>query len=954
MKQQFTIFLAKQFLFIPLLFSTLLHAQTITGIVKDANTNETLFGASVIVKGTTQGAITDVDGKFTFKSDTLPVTILVTNIGYISLEQKITSIQAPLLLKIKPDNIFLSAVEVADTRITEKQKESPLTIETLDVIAIKETPAANFYEGLGQLKGVDITAASIGFRIINTRGFNSTSPVRSLQTIDGVDNQAPGLNFSLGNFLGSSELDVQKAEIIVGASSAYYGPNAFNGVISMTTKSPFIKPGLNILVKFGERNLVETAFRYAEVFKNKNNIEKFAFKINASYMQAHDWEANNMDPSTQSADGKDNWGGYDAVNRYGDENLTEGVNNATSKGQQINYPGLKDWYRTGYEEKDLVDYNTKNIKLAAALHYKITPETELVYAFNFGTGTTVYQGDNRYSLKDILFFQNKLEWVKKDKFFIRAYATNENAGNSYDAVFTAFLLQDRAKSMGQWTTDYRNFWAGAVPANSPNYVVGGMKGNVKKLPNFPVQGGPPNYYYDYDLADAIMQMNAASLLLWHSYARYYADNTGNTPFLIPGTAEYNAAFNEITSKATYGEGGSKFVDKSALYHIQGEYKFTPKITDIIVGGNYRLYAPNSQGTIFSDTNGVKITNYEFGGYLGLEKKVINDHLKINFTTRVDKNKNFNFVISPAASLVYTLKKENIIRISFSSAVRNPTLQDQYLYYNVGRAILLGNLHGFDSLVTIESIKDYYSATLINKDKLVYFDVAPVQPEKVKSVELGYRTLVFKRLYVDGSFYYSVYKHFLGYQLGGDVHFAPAPNQNNISSITFYRVAANSTNIVTTQGASVGMTYYFKKFFSLNGNYSWNQLNKKGTDDPIIPAYNTPANKFNIGFSGREIATHFSLFSKLFKNTEPIAINNFGFSINYKWVQGYLYEGSPQFTGYVPTYDMLDAQISKYVPKLKTTFKLGASNILNNKKFQVYGGPEIGRMAYFSALLELNK
>jgi outer membrane receptor protein involved in Fe transport len=287
-------------------------------------------------------------------------------------------------------------------------------------------------------------------------------------------------------------------------------------------------------------------------------------------------------------------------------------------------------------------------------------------------------------------------------------------------------------------------------------------------------------------------------------------------------------------------------------------------------------------------------------------------------------------------------------------VRNPTLQDQYLYYNVGRAILVGNINGFDSLVTIQSIKDYYSATLINKDKLVYFNVNPVQPEKVKSVELGYRTLIFKRLYVDGSFYYSIYKHFLGYQLGGDINFAPAPNQNNISSITFYRVAANATSIVTTQGASVGLTYYFKKFFSLTGNYSWNQLNKRGIEDPIIPAYNTPAHKFNIGFSGREITTYFSLFSQLFKKTEPIAIHNFGFSINYKWVQGYLYEGSPQFTGEVPTYDMLDAQISKYIPKIKTIFKLGASNILNNKKFQVYGGPEIGRMAYFSALLELNK
>ena len=91
----------------------------------------------------------------------------------------------------------------------------------------------------------------MGFKIINTRGFNSTSPVRSLQIIDGVDNQSPGLNFSLGNFLGKTELDTKGVEIIVGANSALYGPYAFNGVISMSTKDPFMFPGTSYQIKMG-------------------------------------------------------------------------------------------------------------------------------------------------------------------------------------------------------------------------------------------------------------------------------------------------------------------------------------------------------------------------------------------------------------------------------------------------------------------------------------------------------------------------------------------------------------------------------------------------------------------------------------------------------------------------------------------------------------------------------
>lgn len=143
----------------------------------------------------------------------------------------------------------------------------------MDLLAIKETPAVNFYSGLGALKDVDLTTASLGFTIINTRGFNSTNPVRSLQLIDGVDNQSPGLNFSLGNFLGASELDVLKVDLVVGASSAFYGPNAFNGVISMETKNPFIHKGLSATVKVGERNLLEGAVRWADAFKNKKEMK---------------------------------------------------------------------------------------------------------------------------------------------------------------------------------------------------------------------------------------------------------------------------------------------------------------------------------------------------------------------------------------------------------------------------------------------------------------------------------------------------------------------------------------------------------------------------------------------------------------------------------------------------------------------------------------------------------
>lgn len=909
----------------------------LSGTVTDKSNGEPLVGATIVVQGTDAGAYSDEAGKFSIESPkAAPFTIVANYFGYDSIVVNVTTLEKPLSVQMTVAKTVTDEVLITDTRITEKQKTAPLTVEALDVIAIKETPAANFYEALGHLKGVDLTSASLGFKVINTRGFNSTSPVRSLQIIDWVDNQSPGLNFSLGNFLGASDLDIQKVDVIVGASSAFYGPNAFNGVISMTTKDPFAMQGLSVSMKGAERSMAEFALRYAKAFHNKAGEDKFAFKVNLYGFSANDWNATNFDASPSSKVGVTNPGGYDAVNRYGDENLTsatEDMSNSIKK----EYPGLGVFHRTGYKESDLVDYGTKNFKANTALHYRFYKDIEAIYSFNFGTGTTVYQGDNRYSFKGIKFYQNRIEIRKPDKFFIRAYSTQEDAGKSYDAVFTAFRLNDMAQNNTTWATDYRNFWQG-VP-NSP------IKGVITKLNNLgapqytfiPNLQGPHPYYA---ALDSFLAMHQDSLTVWHSQARAYADSRGNGYF-VPGTARFDSAFQSITSRKTT-EGGTRFFDKSALYHVHGEYKFTPKWTEnITVGGNGRLYTPNSEGTIFKDTAGMRFTNYEFGMYGGIEKKFIDKRLKVNVTMRVDKNQNFNFLASPAASLVYNASSKDVIRFSFASAIRNPTLADQYLYYNVGRAILIGNLNGYKNYYTVESIANWFNT--LDTTKLVRMNIDPIRPEKVKTFELGYRTTLFNHVFVDASYYYSLYTDFIGYKLAVDAKYDK--QYSTPVYLQAYRIAANAADKVSTQGFSLGFNYYFKTYYSLNGNYSWNRLDMRGSSDPLIPAFNTPENKFNIGLAARDI---------VLKVGKERYIKHWGASINFKWIQGFQFTGSPQFSGEVPSYYMLDAQINKIVPKIHTTFKLGASNLTNNQQYQVYGGPRIGRLAYLQVLVDLDR
>ncbi len=923
-----------------LLTTTVSYAQTLRGKVVEQQNQASLTGAVIFQKGASHGALSDYDGEFSIKVSGLPVTLVVKYVGFA--DQEIVARNTDFILVEMITGDFGPTVIIRDSRITEKQKQNPLTVERMDLTAIKNSAAGNFYEGLGALKGVDLTTASLGFRVINTRGFNSTSPVRSLQLIDGVDNQSPGLNFSLGNFLGAPDLDVFAVEIVQGASSAFYGPGAFNGVIKMETKDPFVYTGLTAQLRVGERQLVEPSVRFAHAFSNKEGHKYLAYKFNVFAFKALDWAADNQSQIYNGGYSASNPGRFDAVNIYGDEYFPANDYAEDPNGK----PGLGTFFRTGYRESDLVDYNTKNVKANASVHLRLKPELEenspeLIVAGNVGQGTTVYQGDNRFSLRDILFYQGRVELKKKDKYFIRFYGTGENAGKSFDPYFTALKLQDAARSDENWANAYVKYWQDSIrnrvlDMNYPQYV---------QNPNWPAE---PNFFIvptDQQYASWSAQ-HADSLAFYHQLVENWTNNgTAGIPmggqqygFFQPGSALFNSNFNSITSANNNGaEGGTRFYDRSSLFHTQGEYQWKGAgYMDYRIGGNARLYRPNSAGTIFTDDT-ERIYNYEGGLYFGATRKFMENRLTASGTVRLDKNVNFEALVSPAASLVFQPKKNHYLRASFSSALRNPTLTDQYLNLNVGPAILSGNLNGVDSLITLASFTTYRNT--LNTDSLKYFNIDPIRPEQVKTMEFGYRgSFLDQKIYVDLGAYYSVYKHFIGYNIGLDATFDPTTNLPD--ELQVYRYSANSKNTVITHGANVGLNYYLHERHSFGANYSFNSIVRSDPNDPIIPAFNTPKHKYNLSVTG----------NKLFESSEG---NCWGYSVNYKWIQGYLFEGSPQFTGYINTYDMVDVQVNYSLIESNVFFKLGASNVLNNQQVQVYGGPSIGRMAYLSIQYSFN-
>jgi outer membrane receptor protein involved in Fe transport len=784
------------------------------------------------------------------------------------------------------------------------------------------------------------------------RGFNTTAPVRVVQFIDGMDNQAPGLNFPIGNMVGANDLDLENVEVITGAASALYGPNAFQGVVSMKTKDPYDYPGLSFKLQGGSRDYVDAQVRYAGTYGKE---KRFGLKITGQYKRAYDWEASDTKYKQDYDDPTDST----AANLYGDietdidlsqiveqaqtdpENTQEQRDDYTALNNWLGlvspnaYPGTINVRAPGYAEKDLADYNTFSAKATAGLYYRFKGGIEASLTYKFGLGTAIYQASNRYSINNILFQQVKAE-VKGRNWLVKAYSTFEDAGDSYDIVFTGINISK--EGIADYVGEYLGAYFDTLKVMTEDF--------------------------DDDATTAEVQVA-------HQYARDVADANG---WIAAGSVKFDSLRNEIINNADL-QRGSKFTDKSNLQHLEGQYNFDWPWMDVLVGASGRRYDPQSFGTIFADTlvnagdtleNGsadmnakfVDLSLWEVGGFLQLSKKFFDDKFKVTASVRVDKNMNFPVQFSPRVSLMYNLKG-HVFRVSGQSAFRTPTLQNQFIRLDVGPLTIAGNLNGWDNLYTLESVTDFenyldsvetegvwYDSVYDDASgKLKTFSAKKIRPEQVRTIEFGYRGVVFKKLYIDLNFYYNWYTDFIGEIRVVQPEGAVAGEQSGVDQLLSYsesnesymryQIPVNATQQVRSTGVTIGLVYYLNDKYSASMNYNWAKLIDDDLDDPIIPGFNTPEHKINFGIKGRKVW------------------KGLGFAANFQWVDSYLWQ-STFGTGNVPSYSFLDLQLSYEVPKWYSTFRVGASNVYNLQRQEAYGAPKIGAMIYGSVVFDIIK
>ncbi len=902
--------------------TTLLTAQTtVSGTIKDRQ-NLPIPGANITVPNSIQGTATDFDGKFSFSVEQpLPFEIKISAVGFATQTIEINNADQIIDVILQEDETRLDEIVISASRTPERIFESPVSVERFDVRDIKNTASADFYGGLENLKGVDMNTNSLTFKSINTRGFATFANNRFVQLVDGMDNSSPALNFVLGNLLGMTDLDVNSIELLPGASSALYGANAFNGILFMTSKNPFDHQGISAYIKSGmtsqdaagDHVFYDFGVRVAHAFS-----DKFAAKANFSYLKGTDWYAVSEEDVLNPGATRTN-PNYDGLNIYGDEVSTNirGVGQALANAgiipeQAVNLLPDEDVSRTGYAERSLTNYNAESVKFDASLHYRpFADDFEVIYLGKIGVGSTIYQGTNRYALKDFFLQQHKIEF-KNDNFFLRGYITAEKAGNSYDTRFAAININRAWKPDDQWFGQYAGAFVQAT-------------------------------------------LSGASPEQAHAAARQVAD-TGR---LIPGSPEFNQTFEQVINDPDLTT-GAKFQDETQLYHAEANYNFshiTANVADIQVGGSYRQYKLNSFGTIFTDADG-PIRYSEYGIYTQIQKKLLDERLKLTGSIRFDKSELFDGQFTPRFSLGYTVGEErnHNLRASVQTAFRNPTTQDLFIGLDAGRAILVGsaksnldrdvrtfplsgngqNLTGQDNVTIVgrAAYENSFSLNSVNQGAPQKAQVDLVKPEKAVVFEVGYRGQM-SNLSLEASAYYNIYTDFISnattlvpyYGEVGDNSLSLLALQNG--DFKPYQAYTNSTADVKSYGALVGVSLQVFNKFSLEANYTFSKQDfNQGSDPDFRTSFNTPEHRFKASVGSRQL------------------VKDFGFKVSYRWSDTYFWQ-STFADGPVPAFSVIDAQINYVIPNLKATIKAGASNLLGHDYYTGFGTGYIGSQYYLS-------
>jgi outer membrane receptor protein involved in Fe transport len=635
--------------------------------------------------------------------------------------------------------------------------------------------------------------------------------------------------------------------------------------------------------------------------------EKLAFKLNLAFMHGTDWSASNRHDLNANANATtgllgSNNPAYDPVNSYGNES----PNRRTLQLDGKNYVVA----RTGYFEKDVVDYTLQNIKGDVALQYALTEERQLRYTYRVAHLDNIYQRSNRFRLEDYILQQHGISYKSKSVQFL-SYVNVENTGKSYNARSMAENIDRNFKSDDIWFSEYALAFARAID-------------------------------------------NGSAAAEAHRLARSHSD--AGRP--SPGTREFDGLIQNLGNINNWDYGAALRV-RSQMLHMEMVTNLSEKILpalksdlgmDVQVGIDQRTYfiIPDGNYFINPEETGARISYGRSGGFIQANK-LIWQRLRAGATLRLDKNDYYDLRLNPRLTLVYAAGRRHHLRGSYQNGYRFPSVFEAFSNVNSGGVKRVGGLKVmsegiFENAYNRASI-DAFQAAIVrdvntmgitrneaiikNQNLLKKNDYSYVVPEKIRSFEGGYRGSFFDEdLQVDLDFYYNRYQNFIA-QVEMNI-----PRTTIADSISFYlserrkqdryRMWTNSKTIAYNYGAGLGLKYAIATGYKVSGNVTYSKLQRRSNNDGLEDGFNTPEWILNVSIGNDNV------------------FKEIGFNISCRWQSEYYWQ-SFLVNGWVDSFRTVDAQLSRTIKKI--TLKVGGTNVTNERYYSFLGGPSIGGFYY---------
>lgn len=392
-----TVTLIKQIVYIIFLTGILIgQTYSISGHIKN-NDGKSLIGANVWISGTSIGSSTDVNGEYFIKNIKIGYYDLnAAFIGHRTITESIdlSNVNKTIDFVLPEGTIEGDEVIVSASRRNQKIVDAPSTVAVVNSVEIRRWAGFSYANAIQHIKGINIYRTGIDGIGINAREFMTGYNYRFQLMTDGMSEMMTGNGLSAANMNLIPREDIDRVEVILGPSSALYGPNAHNGLLNVITLHPRDSRGGTLVIGGGQNSIFSARGRYAGA------IGHLAYKINAEYLSGKDF----------------------------DDNRTYWID-ANENGEQ----------ETGEFTVEGIDSPIEHQRLNASLYYNISPDWELAGGYDFHQFSTRNVTNVGHNIIKDWKTQRWFVQLSHPRIFARVHSISNLSDKYYQEDVKAFL-----------------------------------------------------------------------------------------------------------------------------------------------------------------------------------------------------------------------------------------------------------------------------------------------------------------------------------------------------------------------------------------------------------------------------------------------------------------------------------------------------------------------------------